>query len=451
MFRSDALTIISHWPPGNFVDPKTRGDALYVVTGVFLSISTISLSARMYSRIWIRRYFGPDDGLILFAWIASLGVAACSILGHRNYGWDRHAWDIRPNLLPMSLKVLYFARICWGLATSAARLSICFLYMRLLSRIGVGPPLFRRILHIFTAVQVALVFVYIFTGIFACWPIKAYWSLVNMPGQHCDDDPSVMKACAIINTVSEFILASMPIIAVYKLHVDPKQRWTVIMLLSLGFLVGFAGCFRTYFLWKSVSSPTLDLSWMADPHWMASQVEIDLSITCACAAPLRPLFSYLFRKAKGLPSQLPTIRGKRPSFSTYASRRTEMDYDFQPGWIAPRPQYFDLEGLPCDGYGYTVIITGPVKRRSRLHRRKSVRETEVQQPVLQKPAAVARASSTQPDSIRLDISTTKEVDVRHSWNWPRISQDKFKPFESRSSASGDIEMAGKKDKSWFQD
>jgi hypothetical protein len=144
-----------------------------------------------------------------------------------------------------------------------------------------GPSLFRSFLYVFTAIQIGLVFVYIFTGVFPCLPVKAYWTMVDLPNQRCDNDQLVMKICAVINTASEFILASMPIIAVYRLHVDPKQRWTVIGLLSLGFLVAFAGCFRCFYLWKSMSSASLDMSWYADPHWIASEVEIDLSIVSA--------------------------------------------------------------------------------------------------------------------------------------------------------------------------
>ena len=179
------------------------------------------------------------------------------------------------------MKMLYFARICWGLATSAVRLSICFLYMRLLNRIGLGPSHFRCVLYVFTGFQVALFFVYLFAGIFPCTPIRAYWTLNTIPGQKCHNDTAVMKVCAVLNTVSEFILAAFPIFAVYRLHVDRKQRRTVISLLSLGFLVGLAGCFRTYFLWKSISAPDLDMSWWADPHWIASEVEIDLAIVSA--------------------------------------------------------------------------------------------------------------------------------------------------------------------------
>jgi hypothetical protein len=192
----------------------------------------------------------------------------------------RHVWDIRPINFPGSLKMLYFARICWGLATSAVRLSICFLYMRLLNRIGVGPSNFRSILYGFTAFQVALFLVYLFAGIFPCQPIRAYWNLVPIPGQKCHDDTALMKACAILNTISEFILAAFPIIAVYILNVDKAQRRSVIALLSLGFLVGFAGCFRTYYLWQSMSQHNLDMSWWADPHWIASTVEIYLAIVC---------------------------------------------------------------------------------------------------------------------------------------------------------------------------
>lgn len=70
MFRDLTLEAVAQWPPGNYQIPsEQRGPAIYYVAGVFLSIATASLAARMYSRLWIRRYFGPDDALILFAWV----------------------------------------------------------------------------------------------------------------------------------------------------------------------------------------------------------------------------------------------------------------------------------------------------------------------------------------------------------------------------------------------
>ena len=89
-----------------------------------------------------------------------------------------------------------------------------------------------------------------------------------------------MFVCAILNTASEFVVAMLPIVAVYKLGVSPDQRWGVIGLLSLGLLVTFAGCFRTYFIWKIAH--TYDVSWWATPQWICSEVEIDSALVSAC-------------------------------------------------------------------------------------------------------------------------------------------------------------------------
>jgi hypothetical protein len=169
-------------------------------------------------------------------------------------------------------------RIFWGIATSTVRLSICVLFFRLLDRIGVVPSMFRKVLIGFTVMQVGMLLVYIFAGIFPCQPIRAYWNMNHIPGQKCHNEETYMKSLAILNTVSEFLLAAFPIVAVHTLHIDRQQRRTVISVLSLGFIVGMAGCFRTFFLWKSMSATDLDMSWWADPHFITSEVEVDLAI-----------------------------------------------------------------------------------------------------------------------------------------------------------------------------
>jgi hypothetical protein len=61
-----------------------------------------------------------------------------------------------------------------------------------------------------------------------------------------------------------------------------------------------------------------------------------------------------------------------------------------------------------------------------------------------------RHGSVQEKHIKLDISTVREVDVTRSWNnSSRTSQEKFKPFGSRSSTSDNYELGGRDGKSWF--
>ena len=107
-------------------------------------------------------------------------------------------------------------------------------------------------------------------------PISDYWTYPPPPDQKCINDGLSMKVAAVLNTLSELVIAILPMIAVYRLRVDARQRWSVISLLSLSFFVAIAGCFRTYYVWKTVD--TYDMSWWGTPHWICSEVEIDVAL-----------------------------------------------------------------------------------------------------------------------------------------------------------------------------
>jgi hypothetical protein len=206
----------------------------------------------------------------------------------------------------------------------------------------------------------------------------------------------MMEISAILNTLSELVIAILPVLAVFQLRVDPRQRWSVIGLLSLGFLVAFAGCFRTYYLYKTVG--TYDLTWWSTPHWICSEVEIDTALvsysqvgisgpansnaslqTCACAASLRPLIGYMYRKCKGLSTEIqrtPSLESKPPrsvKSNVPTTVSTELssvgnDHEGQTSWTSLMSRTIDLEGLGVDGFGYRVTITGPPRPKGLLRR-----------------------------------------------------------------------------------
>lgn len=65
--RLPPFEVLLSWPTPNYVNPVTRGHALVVVNSVFLSIVIITVGLRLYTRIFIRRWFGLDDIFILIA------------------------------------------------------------------------------------------------------------------------------------------------------------------------------------------------------------------------------------------------------------------------------------------------------------------------------------------------------------------------------------------------
>jgi hypothetical protein len=201
----------------------------------------------------------------------------------------------------------------------------------------------------------------------------------------CINDYRAMQFSSVFNTVSEIVIAILPVAAVFRFNVDPNQRWGVIGLFSLGYLVAIAGVVRSYYLWKVVE--TYDLTWWASPQWCCSEVELDLALTCACAAPLRPPIARFIRRVKGLPESF-TRMGRRTPFgkddrsilsTTALSGQQEVDKfvgvavveeDDRNAWVQQMSRTIDLEGIAVDGFGYTVSIQGPESAapRSRMSR-----------------------------------------------------------------------------------
>lgn len=57
------------WPTPNYENPQTRGVAGKVVAISLMSITTVVLILRFYSRVWVTKGRGLDDALIFAAFV----------------------------------------------------------------------------------------------------------------------------------------------------------------------------------------------------------------------------------------------------------------------------------------------------------------------------------------------------------------------------------------------
>jgi hypothetical protein len=109
--RAISVAVYDSWPKPNYVDPVTRGPALYYVNGTFFALATIAVFLRLYTRIFVRKWFGIDDATILAAWVCASWTIRCRWLtaqffgltdmttvfyAYRHFYWDRHMWDANP-------------------------------------------------------------------------------------------------------------------------------------------------------------------------------------------------------------------------------------------------------------------------------------------------------------------------------------------------------------------
>jgi hypothetical protein len=74
--------VLLGWPAPNYDHPVTRGPALLILNSVLIGLVTITVGLRLYTRIWIKRWFGIDDVFIILALVSSgipYGVAGLTI------------------------------------------------------------------------------------------------------------------------------------------------------------------------------------------------------------------------------------------------------------------------------------------------------------------------------------------------------------------------------------
>ena len=63
--------LIASWPKPNYIDPQTRGNELLIVVIVFLTLTVLIVSLRLWTRLCLQHNAGPDDLLITLSLVGN--------------------------------------------------------------------------------------------------------------------------------------------------------------------------------------------------------------------------------------------------------------------------------------------------------------------------------------------------------------------------------------------
>jgi hypothetical protein len=66
------LEVWMTWPKPNYINPKTRGSGMLVVSCIFLPLSVLSVCLRIYRKAFQLKQVGWDDALIVLAAVSLL-------------------------------------------------------------------------------------------------------------------------------------------------------------------------------------------------------------------------------------------------------------------------------------------------------------------------------------------------------------------------------------------
>ncbi|RAK75465.1 NAD(P)-binding protein [Aspergillus fijiensis CBS 313.89] len=288
-------------PPGvvpNFVNPPSQRTTIIVLQSIFLFLALLAVSARVWVRTSIIKFWGAEDTTCI--------LAACGSIAHMTLytqtlplGIGRHMWDVRAiNLIdPSSTRVLDAGGITFPWTVCFAKISILLLYKRVF-------PLHREIVAVWIGI-VADAVLYTFCIAVAIGSLVQCAELSQLEAPYCKFTSGTMITIqSVINVVTDFYVLLLPIPRLLKLQVSRRRR----IGLLVTFMSGLGACAAS--LARLVNfqlNDSSDVFWTTGRNAQFTIVEMNIAIIVACAtsfpmcfARLRSLTSSFYNSAVSL-------------------------------------------------------------------------------------------------------------------------------------------------------
>ncbi|EWC45688.1 hypothetical protein DRE_05249 [Drechslerella stenobrocha 248] len=278
--------VIASWPAPNYIDPETKHAQMFGWELGLLGVATLAVILRLYVRIWMMRPLwgvGGDDWGIGIALLFAIGLTTVQLNATR-YGYGTHIWDVKPEWITPMRQMAFCTQIFFVLCTTTVKLSILYFYLRLSAS-----PTFRFLVHSGMCFVLATGVSFLFVIIFQCTPISGYWDL-SQRDSHCVHESAANIANAVINSLSDLYVFSLPIRDMMRLRLPLRQRVSLVVLFSLGGVVCIVGWLRVWQLTR-VLKWTYDNTWYGPTMYILTAVECDVAILCSCLPALKPLIT----------------------------------------------------------------------------------------------------------------------------------------------------------------
>lgn len=287
-----------------------RGINSLIVGVIFTFVACLVFLLRLWVRVKLVRFFGPEDILVCFAAILNIGFVL-SMGFQLKYGMGLHFADIDAQSRAVTLQVgpmhsskptslnsssnhhlqnLYGSIIAYYLSLSLLRLSLLVQYYRIFPSQSM-----RRAVLLIGAIALAFSIETVLTMIFFCNPVTKWWDQ-SLPG-FCVNRTVLWYFNSIMHILIDAALVILPLPVLGRLEIPRKQKRLLVGVFSLGFVAVVDAILRMRSLAEMIGSE--DLSYFnADlAAWSAS--EINLSLICACLPALRPVVSRMFPNVFG--------------------------------------------------------------------------------------------------------------------------------------------------------
>ncbi|KAI1423229.1 hypothetical protein F5Y12DRAFT_758703 [Xylaria sp. FL1777] len=276
-------------PPGvvpNLDDPVSRGPS-FLILGVFVSLSLLSVLIRIFVRFRLTKGWGWDD----YACIAAAGGSLTyAILYSEVISRDpvKHIWDIGISSIPdaFEAKGLSVHGVAYQITIFFTKLSILLLYLRIFGVNKIFSLITRISIVIITGFYIPLV------GIAIGFLVSCN-NLANFVESHfCGNyNGPVLLLNASFNVITDLWLLLLPFPVLLKLRLYRRQKIGLIAVFAAG--VGACVASISRLVEISINYSNSDATWSVGTLAEFSIVEINIGIIVACHSTFPPFLSHV--------------------------------------------------------------------------------------------------------------------------------------------------------------
>ncbi|KAI6089741.1 hypothetical protein F4821DRAFT_230826 [Hypoxylon rubiginosum] len=270
-------------PPGvvsNLVDPPNQNTLAQASCVVCLTLATIVLLLRAYSRIFVVRVIFIEDGLALCGYILFVAFNYWVYRLVADYGIFVHEWDTPVKNLAGVLYILHVGATIYCGAIMSLKVACLVEWARIFAPQG---GRFKLICYIVVWINVLFYTSTIFASIFACRPISAKWDKL-IPGS-CINTMALDTISSIFNIVSDFAILLLPQKIIWRLQMTRKRKIGVSLVFAVGLLALSSACSRFGMTVKYVATSDTLYAIASVALWCLAEMTCMILVFCIPAIP----------------------------------------------------------------------------------------------------------------------------------------------------------------------
>ncbi|BCR92973.1 uncharacterized protein AKAW2_10019S [Aspergillus luchuensis] len=271
----------------------SNAPGILAAVGTLTGLSTLVLWLRCYVRGYLLRRFNAEEYIITVAWLCAVGVLVCFVL-EAQHGVGRFSKDITDEDEQVLSKLVYYHSIIVMVGLSLVKISLAVFLRRfsstLLSKALVGSIIFL----------VAFTIACGLTLILQCIPVAAAWETSLRPHARCFDNDTYTAIGlwnSITNLVTDIIFATLPIPLFIGIQVNWRTKFSLIGVLSLGYLACVAGIVKIISQVKVLKEQNI---YRHDTFMIWNCAELNVAILAACLPSLKPLLKSVLDGTRSL-------------------------------------------------------------------------------------------------------------------------------------------------------